>query len=149
MTETCPVCASPVAPGEAACPACGFKLAGSTQSFKPLDWDAAQAPTAAPAAASAAHAALRVVRGPQTGMLFELAGEPLTIGRSPRCDVFLNDMTVSREHAVVSPTDGGYEVADCNSYNGVWVNNENVQRRRLQAGDVVQLGVFLLVYEQE
>lgn len=151
MTQTCPVCGGEVQPGAGACSACGFKLTGSTQSFKPLTWDEGTDAGAAAAEGNAAgeRALLRVVRGPQTGMVFELGANPLTIGRNPRCDVFLNDMTVSREHARVEPAEGGFAVTDCNSYNGVWVNNENVTRRKLQPGDVVQLGAFLLAYEQE
>ena len=62
-----------------------------------------------PEAKPAAAAALRVVRGPQTGVSIQLGDAPQTIGRSPQRDVFLNDMTVSREHASVEPADGGKE----------------------------------------
>ena len=37
MSENCPICDNPLPDGAAACPNCGFKLLGSTQSFKPLD----------------------------------------------------------------------------------------------------------------
>ena len=48
------------------------------------------------AAAPQAAAALHVVRGPQTGVTYQLGDQALTIGRSPQCDLLLNDMTVSR-----------------------------------------------------
>lgn len=149
MTEVCPVCGSAVEAGSASCAACGFKLAGSTQSFKPLAWDEGESTSGAAEGAACGHALLRVVRGPQTGTVFELGDRALVIGRNPHCDVFLNDMTVSREHAVVEPDGDGWAVSDSNSYNGVWVNNKSVTRCKLQPGDVVQLGVFLLAYEQE
>ncbi len=96
-----------------------------------------------------AAAALHVVRGPQTGVTYQLGDQALTIGRSPQCDLFLNDMTVSREHASVEPADGGYVIRDANSFNGVWVNNESVETRRLVSGDVIQIGAFCLVYKEE
>ena len=146
MSENCPVCGNPVNPGDALCPSCGFKLLGSTQRFAPvtLGDEAIAAPVKGPG-----RAALRVVRGPQTGVTYQLGDQALTIGRSPQCDLFLNDMTVSREHASVEPADGGYVIRDANSFNGVWVNNESVETRRLVSGDVIQIGAFCLVYKEE
>ncbi len=93
MSENCPVCGNPVNPGDALCPSCGFKLLGSTQRFAPvtLGDEAIAAPVKGPG-----RAALRVVRGPQTGTTFALDDDLLSIGRSPQCGVFLNDMTPCR-----------------------------------------------------
>ena len=146
MTPTCPVCASPVDPGAAACPSCGFKLLGTTQRFEPVSLADESLPVATPAQTAAA---LHVVRGPSTGVTFHLGDQPLTIGRSPQCDVFLNDMTVSRSHATVEPSEGGYVIRDANSFNGVWVNNASVEAHRLSSGDVIQIGAFCLVYKEE
>lgn len=145
MSETCPVCNNPLEEGAAACPSCGFKLLGSTQRFKPV----ALAEEAIPAPEKPHEAAsLRVIRGPQTEMVFAIGDAPLIVGRSPQCDVFLNDMTVSREHATVEPGASGVVIRDANSFNGVWVNNENVDARVLKAGDVVQIGAFCLLYQE-
>ncbi|WP_080797383.1 FHA domain-containing protein [Arabiibacter massiliensis] len=146
MTATCPVCNSPVDPGAPACPQCGFKLLGATQSFEPVSFSDEALPVEAPPQAAAA---LRVVRGPSTGVTFHLGDAPLTIGRSPQCDVFLNDMTVSRSHASIEPSEGGYVIRDANSFNGVWVNNASVDAHRLVSGDVIQIGAFCLVYKEE
>ena len=146
MSTMCPVCHNPIDPQAAACPRCGFKLLGSTQRFEPVSLgDDALPVDSAPQAAAALH----VVRGPQTGVTYQLGDEPLSIGRSPQCDVFLNDMTVSREHAAVEPSEGGYVIRDANSFNGVWVNNDSVEARRLASGDVIQIGAFCLVYKEE
>lgn len=146
MSTMCPVCNNPIDPQAAACPRCGFKLLGSTQRFEPVSLgDGALPVDSAPQAAAALH----VVRGPQTGVTYQLGDEPLSIGRSPQCDVFLNDMTVSREHAAVEPSEGGYVIRDANSFNGVWVNNDSVEARRLASGDVIQIGAFCLVYKEE
>ena len=123
----CPVCNNPIDSQAPVCPHCGFKLLGSTQRFEPVSFGDDALPVAA---APQAAAALHVVRGPQ-------------------CDLFLNDMTVSREHASVEPADGGYVIRDANSFNGVWVNNESVETRRLVSGVVIQIGAFCLVYKEE
>lgn len=146
MSSMCPVCNNPIDAQAAACPHCGFKLLGSTQRFTPLSLDDDALPVAS---APQAAAALHVVRGPQTGMAYQLGDKALCIGRSPKCDLFLNDMTVSREHATVEPVDGGYVIRDANSFNGVWVNNDSVEECRLASGDVIQIGAFCLVYKEE
>lgn len=145
MTETCPVCGAAVTPGEAVCGTCGFKLLGTTQRFEPIALDGEPAP-AAPAAP--ASAALTVLRGSQAGASYALGDEPVTIGRSPQCTVFLNDMTVSRSHAVVEREGDAYVIRDENSFNGVWINNANVEAKVLAPGDLIQIGSFCLRYDE-
>ena len=146
MTDTCPVCAAPLSSGATACPTCGFKLLGATQSFKPFPLDGGEVPENEH---SQHRFVLRVVKGPQIGMVFKLGDAPMSIGRSPQCDIFLNDMTVSRSHAAVEPVGTGYTISDDSSFNGVWVNNDNVEACELHEGDVVQIGAFCLVYREE
>lgn len=145
MSEVCPVCSHEVAPGAAVCPTCGFKLIGATQAFSPVTLDANPG---APVDAAPTTASLNVVRGPQVGIAYTLGPDAMTIGRSPQCSIFLNDMTVSRMHATIEPEAGCYVIRDANSFNGVWVNNENVEARALRPGDYVQIGTFCLQYEE-
>lgn len=145
MSEICPVCQSPVAPGSASCPQCGFKLLGATEKFEPVTFD--ENARIQPAD-RLQHATLHVVRGPQAGVSYRLSGDELTIGRSPQCSIFLNDMTVSRMHAVLTREDSCYVIRDENSYNGVWVNNQSVEAKALKAGDFIQIGTFCLMYEE-
>ncbi len=146
VLQTCPVCGAPVAAEASACDACGFKLLGKTQAFKPLNMQA-QATNAATANANLlSEATLKIVRGPQVGASFRLAADRLTVGRSPQCDIFLNDMTVSRMHATIERTPSGFKIIDADSYNGLWVNNLNVRDADLRDGDVVQIGTFVLAY---
>ncbi len=147
MSETCPVCGNEIEAQEAICPSCGFRLLGTTQRFEPV----VVGDEALPASEKPpAKAALRVVRGPQTGIVFPLTAATLSVGRSPHCDLFLNDMTVSRMHATLARTPSGYVISDEHSFNGVWVNNESVDEPRLLVtGDVMQIGAFCLLYQEE
>ena len=52
-----------------------------------------------------------------------------SIGRSKRCDIFLNDSTVSREHAVLLRRDDGWSITDTDSKAGVFVNGEKISER--------------------
>ncbi|MDO4182349.1 MAG: FHA domain-containing protein [Coriobacteriia bacterium] len=145
MIDICPVCGTQVSEEDSVCSACGFKLSGTTQSFAPIsvtEFDLDTTP-------KNKKSTLRIIRGPQIGTIFMLGVEEMTIGRNPRCNIFLNDMTVSRGHAKVVPMDKGYCIVDDSSYNGVWVNDKAVGRAFLNQGDIVQIGVFCLVYEQE
>ncbi len=145
MSRLCPVCNSPVDDQASSCSCCGFKFLGATQQFKPISLDESfEIP-----ANSHASATLQVVRGPQTGITIPLTQETITIGRSPQCSLFLNDMTVSREHASVSPGHGGYIITDDNSFNGVWVNNKSVVSHLLAPGDIIQIGSFCLIYQED
>ena len=130
--------------GASSCPQCGYKLLGSTQAFAPVSVQ-----TNAHTASSALleEATLNVVRGPQIGNIYRLTAQELTIGRSPQCGIFLNDMTVSRMHATLRREAGGYRIIDADSFNGLWVNNLNVKDALLQDGDMVQIGTFCLVYQ--
>lgn len=144
MASACPVCNAPLPEGADACPTCGFKLLGRTQAFSPI----AVQPNANTAPASILEeCTLSIVKGPQVGNVFRLSSDAITIGRSPQCDIFLNDMTVSRMHATLKRIPGGYEIVDADSFNGLWVNNLNVKEAVLKDGDVVQIGTFCLVYQ--
>ncbi len=145
VLQTCPVCGAPVPAEASACEACGFKLLGRTQAFKPLNMQA-QANAATAPASLLSEATLKIVKGPQIGSSFRLAADRLTVGRSPQCDIFLNDMTVSRMHATIERTPSGFKITDADSFNGLWVNNLNVKDADLRDGDVIQIGTFVLVY---
>lgn len=146
MNSFCPVCNNPIEAGVRVCPSCGFKLLEATQRFSPIEIsEQSRSFVAAPPATASLH----VVRGPQTGVSYQLGTEPLLVGRSPKCPIFLNDMTVSREHAVVAPDGDGFAITDSHSFNGVWVNNETVERHHLRDGDIIQVGVFCLLFKEE
>lgn len=146
MTVTCPVCKKTIGDDESICPYCGYKMRDVTESFKPVKVEKKNLSEVEKPVKSAE---LRVVRGPQTGVVIELTPGTLSIGRNLECDVFLNDMTVSREHAEVEVGPDGCFIRDTHSFNGVWVNNNNVEAYKLENGDVIQIGAFCLIYQEK
>ncbi len=79
---------------------------------------------------------------------FELPGE-LTIGRSRDCDVFLEDLAVSRLHATIREVgDGSYEIEDHHSAAGTFVNGMRITRYQLIEGDIVQIGLNKLIFHR-
>ena len=79
---------------------------------------------------------------------FELHPE-MTIGRSHECDIFLEDLAVSRLHATIRQLpDGGYELEDHHSVSGTLINGRVVTRCRLNEGDIVQIGQSTLTFKR-
>ncbi|MGO1167240.1 MAG: FHA domain-containing protein [Janibacter sp.] len=91
-------------------------------------------------------ALLIVLRGPNTGARFLLDDAEVTTGRGPASDIFLDDVTVSRKHAVFAREERGFGVRDVGSLNGTYVNKERIDQVALRTGDEVQIGKFRLVY---
>jgi pSer/pThr/pTyr-binding forkhead associated (FHA) protein len=83
--------------------------------------------------------------GGRAGETFHPEGET-TIGRSPDCGIFLDDVTVSRKHAVVSERDGVFLVEDQGSLNGTFVNRKRVESAQLDDGDELQIGKYRLTF---
>jgi pSer/pThr/pTyr-binding forkhead associated (FHA) protein len=83
--------------------------------------------------------------GGRAGETFHPEGET-TIGRSPDCGIFLDDVTVSRKHAVVSERDGAFLVEDQGSLNGTFVNRKRVESAQLEDGDELQIGKYRLTF---
>jgi FHA domain/zinc-ribbon domain len=97
----------------------------------------------------AAEGPALVVRsgGGRAGEHFSPGGERTTIGRSPDNDIFLDDVTVSRKHAVLVDDGGDYRIEDLGSLNGTFVNRRRIDSAtRLQSGDEVQIGKYRLSF---
>lgn len=91
-------------------------------------------------------ALLIVLRGPNTGARFLLDADEVSVGRHPDSDIFLDDVTVSRRHAVFAREGDAYQVRDIGSLNGTYVNRQRIDDALLEQGDEVQIGKFRLVY---
>ena len=84
--------------------------------------------------------------GGRAGESFRPSGPRTRIGRSPDCEIFLDDVTVSRNHAVLIEQDGGYVVEDQGSLNGTFVNRRRIESVRLENGDEVQIGKYRMTF---
>jgi pSer/pThr/pTyr-binding forkhead associated (FHA) protein len=95
------------------------------------------------------QALLQVKRGPNAGSTFLLDSDSSTVGRNTKSDVFLDDITVSRAHAIFERrSTGEWFVRDAGSLNGTYVNGEQVDETKLATGDQVQIGRFKLTFFQ-
>ena len=133
------------------CSKCGALLvkeaggAEATQTFTPEEL----AEDEGPLDEVATEGPALVVRsgGGRAGEHFQPEGERTTIGRSPDCDIFLDDVTVSRRHAVLLQRDGDFLIEDQGSLNGTFVNRRRIEAEtRLESGDEVQIGKYRLSF---
>jgi hypothetical protein len=86
--------------------------------------------------------------GGRAGDTFAPQGDRTTIGRSPDCGIFLDDVTVSRRHATLVNNDGRWSIEDGGSLNGTFVNRKRVDRADLDDGDEVQIGKYRMTFLQ-
>ncbi len=154
MARHCPECGFVVAEGANYCPKCGafqgaseapaedvttatYVIDDQTGELKPVD-----------VGDVAAQSGALVVRsgGGRVGQSFPLTGEKMTIGRSPEAGVFLDDVTVSRDHATLVRRGGDWYLDDSGSLNGTYVNRQRVDSHRLADGDELQIGKFKLTF---
>ena len=84
--------------------------------------------------------------GGRAGESFVLDRDRLTLGRRPDSDIFLDDVTVSRDHAVVVRRGSDYHLDDCGSLNGTYVNRRRIDSQRLSDGDELQIGKYKLAF---
>ena len=147
----CPECGFQNPEAANYCSKCGALLvkdeggAETTQTYTPEEL----ADEEGPLDEIAAEGPALVVRsgGGRAGEYFSPQGERTTIGRSPDNDIFLDDVTVSRKHAVLVQSDGQFRIEDLGSLNGTFVNRRRIdEATRLQSGDEVQIGKYRLSF---
>jgi len=86
---------------------------------------------------------LLVLKGPGPGARFLLDSNQTKIGRDTNNDIHLDDITVSRSHAMISKVDG-YSIKDLGSLNGTYLNAISVKESSIKAGDEIQIGKYHL-----
>jgi hypothetical protein len=84
---------------------------------------------------------LIVRKGPNPGVVFDLMKEVSLVGRDVSNDIVIGDAEVSRQHARLTRTPGGFVLEDLGSTNGTFVNSERLMAPRvLNPGDLVGFG---------
>ena len=155
MAQHCPECGFVNADGANYCQKCGSYLGGGqsenqgesqTATYR-VDETGELVPVDVEQVVAHEGAAL-VIRagGGRVGESFALGGERMTIGRRPDSDVFLDDVTVSRDHALLVRRGEDYYLDDLGSLNGTYVNRRRIESHRLQDGDEIQIGKYKLSY---
>jgi hypothetical protein len=84
--------------------------------------------------------------GGRAGETFALVHDRTSLGRAPECEVFLDDVTVSRRHSVITRGPEGFTLHDEGSLNGTYVNRRRVESAKLEDGDEVQIGKYKLTF---
>jgi pSer/pThr/pTyr-binding forkhead associated (FHA) protein len=84
--------------------------------------------------------------GGRSGETFQVQGDQMRIGRSPDAEVFLDDVTVSRNHALLVRRRDGLFIDDLGSLNGTYVNRRRIESHKLVDGDELQIGKYKLTY---
>ena len=134
----CQKCGAYLHPGEEAEDSTTMTYAiDETGELKPVDLDEVTSQGAA-----------LVIRagGGRVGESFALSGDRLSIGRRPDADIFLDDVTVSRDHAVLVHRTGAWFLDDSGSLNGTYVNRRRIESHKLEDGDELQVGKYKLTY---
>ena len=153
MAQHCPECGFQNVEGANYCQRCG--------AFLDAAGDAPQDPTTASYTVGetgdvetveldelSARGPALVIRagGGRAGETFLLEQERLTVGRRPESDIFLDDVTVSRDHAILVRRNDDYHLDDLGSLNGTYVNRSRIESHRLTHGDELQIGKFKLAF---
>ena len=150
----CPECGAEVTPEMKFCAECGTRLvhAQSTVSYAPSFGE--EEPTPGGGAArddggpeAAALIELDQVEGTAGRRMHDIGSELVTVGRSPESNIFLDDVTVSRQHAEIFRREQhsgnkGFRIRDAGSLNGTYVNRVRVDSVDLRNGDEIQIGKY-------
>ena len=153
MALHCPECGFVNPEGANYCQKCGAYLARqegeeepTTMTYK-VDEAGEYQPVDIDEVVEEAGAAL-VIRsgGGRSGESFTVEGDRVGIGRSPDAEVFLDDVTVSRNHALIVRRKDGLYIDDLGSLNGTYVNRRRIESHKLEDADEIQIGKYKLSY---
>jgi hypothetical protein len=150
----CPECGFVNAEGANYCQKCGAFLGATTETpagetteaytldettgaLRPVDLDRV-----------VSEGATLVIRsgGGRGGETFTVDSDRMTIGRNPDAEIFLDDVTVSRNHAMLVRRPDGIFIDDLGSLNGTYVNRRRIESHRLADGDELQVGKYKLTF---
>jgi pSer/pThr/pTyr-binding forkhead associated (FHA) protein len=145
----CKICGSKNDPNASFCASCGAELkktsdAETTMALSPVDVEKELKELNLE---SSDGPVLIVQKGPFVGQTFNLAKRKISLGRDPGSDIFLDDITVSRNHATLTIEKSAVHISDSGSLNGTYVNQQIVEEpTMLTSNDEIQIGKFRLVF---
>jgi pSer/pThr/pTyr-binding forkhead associated (FHA) protein len=157
MARHCPECGFNNAEGANYCQRCGAFIGApeataggaesSTATYR-IDETGELVPVDLEDVVAQGGGAALVVRagGGRVGESFPLERDRMTIGRRPDSDVFLDDVTVSRDHALVVRRGEEFHLDDLGSLNGTYVNRRRIESHHLADGDELQVGKYKLTF---
>lgn len=87
-----------------------------------------------------------IIKGPNIGDKFYLKKDKFSIGRSSDSDILLDDITVSRQHAVIEKYNEEFIMRDLGSLNGSYINGEIINESKLKNGDKLQIGKYIFLF---
>jgi hypothetical protein len=159
MALHCPECGFVNPEGANYCQKCGAYLATqksdtgeveSTVTYKVNEETGEYEPVSLEAEVTKAGAAL-VIRsgGGRAGESFTIDEERMSIGRTPDASIFLDDVTVSRNHALLVERQDGHYIDDLGSLNGTYVNRRRIESHLLEDGDEIQVGKYKMSYLEQ
>jgi len=89
-------------------------------------------------------ASLIQYNGANLGKRIQLSEQRIVVGRTPEAHLFINEASVSRQHAAISSNAAGFEIEDLGSSNGTFINDVKVSvKTLLKDGDMLRLGTIL------
>ena len=152
MAQHCPECGFANAEGANYCQRCGAFLVASdppagasTATYRVGETGELEEVELEDVVARGAALVIRAGGG-RAGESFPLEGDRLSVGRRPDSDIFLDDVTVSRDHAILVRRGSDYWLDDCGSLNGTYVNRRRIESHRLVDGDELQVGKYKLAF---
>ena len=142
--KVCPNCSAEVTQNMKFCPECGTKLdqGQTTASYAPAFEEESKEPAPVADIDGAALIEMDQVEGTAGRRMHDIKDEVVTVGRSPESNIFLDDVTVSRQHAEIERSERGYRIRDAGSLNGTYVNRVRVDAVDLRNGDEIQVGKY-------
>lgn len=150
QTVKCPQCGTQNPANEKFCSACRSELTNllaTTATYIQAPETLKDGPKIDVAGLKSGEKAILVVKkGPILGQRLNLNEGETLIGRDPKADIFLNDITVSRRHAKIQLDNKNATVKDLGSLNGTYLNSQRTTESILKNLDELQIGKFLLVF---
>lgn len=94
-------------------------------------------------------ATLKVMHGRDLIQRMELVDQKeIMIGRHDKADIILDNVLVSRRHAKIGNVHGEWMILDTSNNNGLIINGKQVKRKSLRDKDEIEIGKYLIVFNQ-